>query len=190
MVVLCERKILAYRVPPLLPQPPRFLDHDHRTRFSGGPFFRFPLPDYERYNKYWEKLVFPWYSCPSQPLYFSVFCSGPGLQHFEIIINPDQSAVSVHFMNISPVPEDYSGVGPYNICDDTLVSCSRESIMFPDTCTIYIGSTSPNINSHPILANVLLSGSQGSVPSLCPASGRAVYLDRRNNHRLTVLDFL
>ena len=130
-------------------------------------------------NNNWERLVSSWYSYPSQPLYLSVFCSGAGQLHhfqFEIIIKPDQptSAVSVNPMNNSQISgKSHTGVGQYSICG-----------------TIYTGQTSPNMDSRPILANIVLPGSKSSIPSLCPATGRAVYLDGNNNDGLTVLDFL
>ncbi|KAF8800465.1 hypothetical protein BYT27DRAFT_6832561 [Phlegmacium glaucopus] len=142
-----------------------------------------------------------WYFGSSQPLYFDmVHPRHPELQRFKIIIKPDLSDATLHFINtLQLTPRDFERVATpstSNICEDTLVS-------FPDQCGIYTGSISLSHTTNTIsqgdsyvVSMLLPVDGCGSSHSLCPASGRFVHLDWYYDYypgrtsRIVVVDFL
>ena len=200
VIVLCEEAVLILAIPPLLPQPPDFFDHNP-TRIP--PLFTIPFPDISRHPpRYNWNTISSWYFGSSQPLYFDMLCQDFKLHRFQILLQPDLSAASLHVINISEqTPHDFNYVvfNDYRICEDSLVSCwtcfdseQDEEDEFHPGCGVYTSPPFANGISHgsPAAKIVLLPDVEfefKSVLFLCPASGRIVYLD--NNNSVAVLDF-
>ena len=193
VIILCGEAVLICAIPPLLPQPPDFFDHNPTHMPS---LFTIPFPDISRHppRKDWNTMS-PWYFGSSQPLYFDMLCQDFKLHRFQISLQPDLSAASLHVINVSeqtPHDFDYVIFKNYRICEDTLVSCWTYSDWDYYQCGIYTGLTSPpfaNDISHggPAAKMLLPDIEYKSVLFLCPASGRVVRLD--NNNSVAVLDF-
>ena len=108
-------------IPPLLPQPPDFLD-DNFTYIP--PLFTFPFPEMALDDAGW-KTVSSWYFGSSRPFYFDMLCQDSKRQRFQITLKPDLSAASLHAINASeifPLDDGSTLFQGYRICEDTLVS--------------------------------------------------------------------
>ena len=190
VIVLCEEAVLIYAIPPLLPQPPDFFDHNP-THIP--PLFTIPFPDISRHppRKNWNTIS-PWYFGSSQPLYFDMLCRDFKLHRFQILLQPDLSAASLHVINISEeTPHDFSCVffNNYRICEDSLVSCWTYSNGEPEECGVYMSLPFGNDISHGgSAAKILFSNENGYILFLCPTSGRLVCQDYETN-RVALLDF-
>ena len=138
-----------------------------------------------------------WYFGSSQPLYFDMICQGSKLHRFQIILKPDLSTASLHFVNTSElIPHDFEYVffEDYRICEDTLVSCwfyDDHDDPVQHQCGVYTGLTSTRfaVISHDGPATKMLLPGIGHEYRLfwCPASGRFVLLDSSDS--VVVLDF-
>ncbi|KAF8804221.1 hypothetical protein BYT27DRAFT_7194654 [Phlegmacium glaucopus] len=197
IVILHEEGIFIWAIPPLS-QPTDF-DRDNIPRLQ--PLIRLKFPDgLARHPEppMWRRMS-SWYFGSSQPLYFDmVHPRHLELQRFKIIIEPDLSDATLHFINtLQLTPRDSERLATpstSNICEDTMVSFWDTS----DHCGIYTGS----ILSHPtnsvshrdpyVVSMLLPMDGRGHSHSLCPASGRFVYLDYSDGdiERIVVVDFL
>ena len=190
VIVLCDEAILIYAIPPLSSEPPDFFD-PNPTHIPA--LFTIPLPDdIVLHSDFIEwKTTSSWYFSSSHPLYFDVLCHDSKLHRFKLIVEPDLSDASLHVIITSELTlHDFVEVSfqSYRICEDTLVSCW---IDYEYEWGVYMGSTSPrlaNVISHggPVPKMTLHKG-YGCNLSLCPASGRFVFLDESNS--AFVLDF-
>ena len=200
MIVLCEEAVLIWAIPPLLPQPPNFFDHN--PTHVPSPLFTIPFP--EGIALYPARMgwntISSWYFGSSQPLYFDTLCPGSKLNRFQIILKPDLSTASLHVINtfeLTPHDFNYVSFQDYRICEDTLVSCwSYYDGGWggpPSQCGVYTGLTSArfaDVISHGGPAAKMLLPEIGSSKYLshflCPASGRFVLLD--SSDTVAVLD--
>ena len=116
-----------------------------------------------------------WYIGSWGPIYFDIFHTDSKLQRFKIIIKPDLSDASLHFLNMSEITSDdfleslevYCERG-YRICEDALVYFWKNRFM---TWGVYVGLTSTPFT------NVVKQWSEiFDSFSLCPTSGRFVYI--------------
>ena len=193
VIVLCDEAVLIWAIPPLLPQPPDFFDHNP-TRLP-SPLFTIPFPDdialhTERVG--WN-VISSWYFSTSHPLYFEALCQDSKLHRFQIMLKPDLSAASLHVIHTSELtPHDFKVVSFHDarICEDTLVSCWSGG--HQSGHGLYTGLTSTrfaDIISHSgPAAKMLILPNIGCEYHLfsCPTSGRFVLLDRNNS--VSVLD--
>ena len=111
------------------------------------------------------------------------------LNQFQIILKPDLSAASLHVISIEVAPHDLGHVSfeDYRICEDTLVSCWMNSRLDQYQSGVYTelltsARFANDISQCGPAAKMLLPGAgQRYYFSLCPASGRLVYLDSNDN---------
>ena len=201
VIVLHDKEILIWAIPPLLPQPPDFFDH-HPTHIP--PLLIIPLPvdieidpDFIKWNR-----ISSWYFGSSQPLYCDLLGPGSTIHRFQIVIEPDLSTASLHVINTSEITSyDFTKVylPPYMICEDTLVSYfiisnyNHDTHQYQYQICLYTGLTTANgIFSHGgPAANMLLSDiRRGCNLFPCPASGRFVlHVDSRDSDSIAILDF-
>ncbi|KAF8801207.1 hypothetical protein BYT27DRAFT_7198526 [Phlegmacium glaucopus] len=195
IAILHQEGIWIWAIPPLA--QPANLDCENLAQLP--PLIRLKFPDGVALHPEppeW-RILSSWYFGSSQPLYFDmVHARHLQLQRFKLIIKPDLSDATLHLINtLQLTAHDSEGaVTPSvsNICEDILVS-------FWDTldrCGIYTGS----ILSHPtntipcgdpfVVSMVLPVDGCGHSHSLCPVSGRFVYLDWGDIDRIVVFDFL
>ena len=162
---------------PPLPSPelsdlPAFLDNN-ATHIS--PLFKIPFPDgiIHHTHKILEWLVLSsWYFEFWDSIYFGVLSSDSTLQRFKIIIKPDLSDASLHFINVSEIIsaglikslKSYSYCDGLRICEDALVYFWNNR----KTWGAYAGLTSAPFTN-------VVTQWDGHVDSLCPTSGRFVY---------------
>ena len=205
VIVLHDKEILIWAIPPLLPQPPDFFDH-HPTHIP--PLLIIPLPVDIKIDPNFSKwnTISSWYFGSSQPLYCDLLGPGSTIHRFQIVIEPDLSTASLHVINTPEItPYDFTKVylPAYMICEDTLVSYfiisnyNRDTRQYQYQTSLYTGLTTANgIISHSgPAANMLLSDiGPGFGPRCslfpCPASGRFVLqVDSGDSDSITVLDF-
>jgi hypothetical protein len=189
VIVLCEEAVLIWVIPPLLPQPPDFFDHNP-THIP--PLFTIPFPDcivpHSEFIQW--KTICSWYFGSSQPLYFDMLCQDSKLHRFKIVVKPDLSTASLHVVKTSELtPHDLRCVffDDYRICEDTLVTCwSYDDLRRNQYLRgVYMGSTSACfsnvISNGPAAAKMLLPDISCKYRLyLCPASGRFVRMDSCN----------
>ena len=123
IIILGAEGVLIWAIPPLLPQPLDFVDC-HPTHIP--PLFRIQFPDGIGINLIGRKTMSSWYFGSSQPLYFDMVCQESKLHRFQIILKPDLSTASLHFIHsseLSPHDFEYLSFDDYRICEDTLVCC-------------------------------------------------------------------
>ena len=200
VIVLCQEGVLIWAIPPLLPQPPSFLVDN--PILMPPPLFTIPFPDGILLNHKFVKFnsISSWYSCSSAPLYFSVLCEeskGSKFHRFQIVLEPDLSAASLHVINTSEITHDFENTFPkdYRICEDTHVSCwFYQDPVCPERyqCGVITGLTSARFSdliSYRSPAGNMRFPAHGNdyFFFLCPASGRSVLLGRDNN--VAVLDY-
>lgn len=138
----------------------------------------------------------PWYSGSSQPLYLALICEDPSLHRFQIMLEPDLSTASLHFISTSETnPPDFDNLcfEDYMICEDILVSCGfydNQDDPYQYQCGEYKGlkSTRFAVISHGGPgAKIILPGIGNEYRLFsCPVSGRFVLLDSSNS--VVVLD--
>ena len=189
VIVLIKEAVSIWAIPPLvLPLPPDFFDHNPP---HVPPLFTIPFPDISlRPVRFYWNTISSWYFGSSQPLYFDMLCQDSKLHRFQVLLQPDLSAASLHVMNISEqTAHDFKYVSfeDYRICEDTLVSCW--TLDSKPGCGVYMSLPFANGISHGgPAAKRLLSGIGDCVPYLCPASGRIVRLDKERS-RADLYDF-
>ena len=127
----------------------------------------------------------------SESIYFDILYKDSKLRRFKIIIKPDLSDVSLHFINMmSEINSDdlmlnleiqnvHEG---HRICEDTLVYFWNNRL----TWGAYVGLTSAPFTN-------VVTRWVGYVDSLCPTSGRFVYWTDGGdesfiNYRIVVAD--
>ena len=198
VIVLNQKEIFIWAIPPLSPQPPDFFDH-HPT-YIPPHFIISILDDIEITSEFlrWTTLD-SWYFGSSQPLYCELLC--PDFIHrFQIVIGPDLITASLRAINTSPIsPHDPRQIyfPPLMICKDTLVACIIDSDVDEyenlTVTGIYTGLTTPNgIISHGGPAANMLLPDIGCAYDLfpCPASGRFVRVDNFDeSDSIVILDF-
>ena len=173
---------MIWAIPPLSPQQSdlHFIDNNS-THIP--PSFKIPLPDdilRHSHEILGLMTVSSWYfgSGSSESVYFDFFYTSK-IQKFKIIIKPDLSYASLHVINrISELISDdlITSLGRYStckdqICEDALVYL--RNIPSRKTLGGYAGLI---LTSAPSF-NVVMQWN-GSVESICPASGRFVYWPR------------
>ena len=199
VIIISEGVVLIWAIPPLLPQPPDFCNHN--PTHMPPPLFTIPLPDISLHLERLEwNTICDWYSGSSQPLYFDLLFQDSKLHRFQIILKSDLSSASLHIINTPELtPHDFYYVllEEYSICENTLVSSWVYSDSRQDQyqCGVYMGLTTPpsesanGMISHVSPAAKILLPDIGHkfVLFLCPASGRIVRMDSSNS--VAVLDF-
>ena len=191
VIVLCEEAVLICAIPPLVPQPPDFYDHNP-TPVS--PLFTIPFPDgivlHSDFIQW--KTISSWYFGSSQPLYFDMLCRDSKLHRFKIMLKPDLSTAALHVVitsELTPLNFEIVYLGDYRICEETLVFCWSFDVLrynppsrrnqYRGVCT---GSTSARFsnvttNDCPAAKMILTEFGLQCKYILCPASGRFVLLD-------------
>ena len=218
VIVLNQKEIFIWAIPPLSPQPPDFFDH-HPIHIP--PHFIIPIPGDIENQLSPELLIWStlssWYFGSSQPLYcdlLGLLNSGGDstLHRFQLMIEPDFSTASLHLINtpeISPLEFRNVYFQDYMICEASLVSCfiysnrNYDSDSSHGSCQdeynqvgLYTGLTTDAFFSNGIIpsdgpaVNMLLPDI-GSEYHLfpCPASGRFVRADPSDSDSVAVLDF-
>lgn len=102
VIVLSQEAILICSIPPLLPHPPDFSDHNP-TRIT--PFFtipfKFPNDIVLRSELMRWKTFSSWY-LESTPFYFNIFCQNFYMySRFHIMLKPDLSSISLRVVKTS-----------------------------------------------------------------------------------------
>jgi hypothetical protein len=150
------------------------------------------------------KMVSPWYFGSSHSLYFDMLGLDFKIRRFQIILEPDLSAASLHAINTSEldqvIPHNlyYLSSRSYRICEDNLVSCwtctDPRCYDRPHQyqCGVYTGLTSARfanlISPSGVATEILLPDVKHDFCLFfCPASGRFVFLNSKNS--VVVLDF-
>ena len=188
IIVLCDKAVLIWAIPPLLPQlPDFFLDHNPTHHDMSPPLFTIPFPESVHSPEHlnWNT-VSSWYFGSSQPLYFDMYCRDYKFHRFQIMLKPDLSTASLQVINTcEQTPHDFYDVRfrYYRICEDTLVSCWDCEVS--DKRGVYTGSTSARsanvISDGRPAAKVLLPDYFGltryGILRCCPVSGRLVVMD-------------
>jgi hypothetical protein len=160
-------------MPPLSPQPldlRHFLDNNS-THIP--PLLKIPYPDgIVRHTPIlmWMT-VSSWYFGSWESVYFDIFYKDSTLQRFKIVIKPDLSDVSLHFICMSEITSndlmDYvvvDGVcNAYMIYEDALVYCWNDHKGWG----AYAGLTSAPFTN-------IVTRWNGHTDSICPTSGRFV----------------
>jgi hypothetical protein len=161
------------------------------------PLFKIPFPDgtlrYNREIRRWITLS-SWYFGSWESVYFDLFSTDSKIQRFKLIIKPDLSDASLHFINMSEITSNDLKTAiaalwlsdSYRICEDALV-------IF---CDHYKkGGVFTGLTSAPF-TNVVTPWKFKRARSLCPTSGRFVYCayvdDVRDylSERIVVVDLL
>jgi hypothetical protein len=137
-----------------------------------------------------------WYFGSSNALYFDMISQNSKLHRFQIIIKPDLSAASLHFINTSELSLHdlkYLFLADYKICEDTLLfytfyNYHDETGHYEFGVHTGLTSTRFTINTLQAAKDLLPGFTRPECrPFSCPASGRFVILDCSNN--VVVLDF-
>ena len=196
VIVLIKEAVSIWAIPPLvLPLPPDFFDHNPP---HVPPLFTIPFPDISlRPVRFYWNTISSWYFGSSQPLYFDMLCQDSKLHRFQVLLQPDLSAASLHVMNISEQTHDFKYVSfeDYRICEDTLVSCWFHNDDDSDQyqCGVYTGLTRTRFvvtsrDGRRHAATMLIPGIAHEYHLFsCPVSGRFVLLNSSNS--VVVLDF-
>jgi hypothetical protein len=147
------------------------------------PLFKIPYPDdIVRDTPILTWLtVSSWYFGSMESVYFDILYGDSILQRFKLIVEPDLSEVSLHFINISEITgisnelvrssDGYKICDGYMICDDALVYFWNNL----KTWRSYTGLTSAPFTN-------LVTRYNGHIESFCPASGRFVYRTDDRDH--------
>ena len=206
IIVLYEKDILIWAIPPLSPQPLDFFDH-HPTLIPPLLIIPFPVDIKVRPNTTQWNTISCWYFGSSQPLYCDLLCRDT-IHRFQIMIEPDLSTASLYVINTPTTRPSHNFthvyLPEYMICEDTLVSYfsisdyNRDTRQYQYQPCLYTGLTTANgiISPGGPAANMLLPeierGSNGFDLFPCPASGRFVLRVRSGGGDLdsvAVLDF-
>jgi len=188
IIVFCPEEVLVWAIPSLLPRPyGHFLDNYPFL----PPRFRIPFPHdivYKSVEPLRWNIMSSWYFGSWESIYFDTLCGDSRQHRFKMIVKPDLSDASLHFINtcqLTAYDSWHVSFQRYRICEDTIVSCWRNS----DTrkCGAYTGLTSATFT------NLSEWGESGR--SLCPASGRFVYFanddddEDNDDGKIIVVDF-
>ena len=194
IIVLCGEGILIWAIPPLSTQPSdlpdSFLDNNPTHIL---PIFRIPFSDdiLRQSHKILEWMtVTSWYF-GSESIYFDIFYTDSKLLRFKIVVKPDLSDASLHFVkeinNISDglmkslCSLSLSHSEGYRICEDALVYVWSYYLK-PRTWGAYTGLTSAPFTN-------FVTQWKGYVDSLCPTSGRLVHhAENGSRARIVVVD--
>ena len=193
IVALPNDKLLVWGIPPLSPHPLDFLN-DNPTRIP--PLLKTSLPDgIPRISKciMWETIL-DWYARSSQSIHLGVIDEDfdSDIHNVEIVIKPDLSDIFLYVINTCQFPRgvDRICIPRYHILEDhthvSEVHVSEVGVTNNDN-EIYIRSTPES----PIFLRLSLPGLGAlNMSTSCPASGRVVYFQPRNNRKMVVVDFL
>ena len=175
IVVFCKEAVLIWAIPPLSPQPSDLCEHfldNNPTHIP--PLLKIPFPDgIIRHTEILKWMtVSSWYF-GSESIYFDIFYTDSKLQRFKIIIKPDLSDASLHFMNMSEIISydlmksltAYEVCEEYRICEDALVYFWNNNNKTSGTYAGLISAPFTNV----------VTQRDGYLHSLCPTSGRFVY---------------
>ena len=186
IIVSCADRILVWAIPPLLPHSPDHFFDDNPIHLP--PLFRIPFPDdtvYLGIPLIW-KTISPWYSGSRESIYFDIVRLDSILDRFKLIVKPDLSGASLHLINTSKLtPDEFENISfpsSYRICEETLSSFWRSS----SRCGVHTGLTSTHFPDSAVRYWITKHNH-----SLCPASGRFVYLTFDDkNFSVVVMDLI
>ena len=110
----------------------------------------------------------------SESIYFDIFYADSKVQRFKIVIKPDLSDASLHFINMSEInSEDFmESLGSYRVCDGYQI-CEDALVYLWDNGNCKAWGTYAGLTSAPF-TNIVTRW-DARFDSLCPASGRFVY---------------
>ena len=174
IIVFCKEEILVWAIPPLLPPQTSDTPNDNNPTHI-PPLFKIPFPDailrpaHEILD--WMTLSSWCFGC-WESIYFGILFSDSKLQRFKLIIKPDFSDASLHFVDMCEIISDglidsldaYRCCDGFRICEDALVYFWNNR----KTWGAYAGSTSAPFTN-------VVTRWDGHIDSLCPTSGRFVY---------------
>ena len=181
VIVLCEEAVLIWAIPPLLPGPPDFFDHN--PPHVPPPLFAIPFP-YKiplHPDRTCWKTISSWYFGSSHPLYFGILCEEIDLHRFQIMLKSDLSTASLHVIHTSELtPVSFQNC---KILGYTPVSfhCYYDEAY---QSGIYTGLTSARIAD--IISHCGPDIGRDYRLFSCPASGKFVLLN--SYHSVFVLD--
>jgi hypothetical protein len=182
-------------MPPLSPQSSDLHHFLNNNSTHIPPLLKIPFPDgFVRGIPIHSWLtVSSWYFGSWESVYFDILYTDSILQRFKIIVEPDLSEVSLHFINIFEitgisnelVTSSYGNrdriCRGYMICDDALVYFWNGRKMG----RAYTGLTTAPLTNFVTRYN-------GQIESICPTSGRFVYRtddrDHDNRRKIGVVD--
>ena len=159
-------------MPPLSPQPSDLGHFLNNNSTHIPPLLKIPYPDgVVRHTPIFTWIIVSsWYFGSWGSVYFDIFYEDSILQRFKIVIKPDLSDVSLHFINTSEIPKDFmksleaAGVcDAYMICEDALVYIWNDHMGW----RAYTGLTSAPFTN-------VVTRWNGHTDSICPTSGRFV----------------
>ena len=195
IIVLHNRQILIWGVPPLSPHHPPDFHNDNPTHIS--PLLKTSLPDDITRNSKrirWE-MILDWYADSLQSIHLGVSTEVLNMHHVEIVIKPDLSDISLHVIHTWQLAPGFHTIlwPQYHIFED-YTHVSQAYVMNDRKGKMHIWSTSsrpPNVISpeSPITLTLSLPGAL-LIPSPSSASGRFVYVPRNPSHDIVVVDFL
>jgi len=191
IMVFCPKEILIWAIPPLSPQPSDPLDYSlDNDPAHIPPLFRVPILDGALSNAEimgW-KILSSWYFESWEAIYFDICCRNSRFYRFKLVVKPDLSDTSLHFIDTSEFsPDNFFDTlfQPCRICEGSLVS--HWSNPSTGKCEAYTGLTPTSFtgcDEYQI----------GYRHSLCAASGRFVYVqgvgDDFADERIVVVDLL
>ena len=137
--------------------------------------------------------VSSWYFGSLDSIYFNVLYTDSKLQRFKIIIKPDLSDASLHFINMSEFISDdlKNSLEAYRIqvCDGYRI-CEDALVWFWNNPSRKTWGTYTGLTSTPSPLTNVVTRWNGQVESLCPTSGRFVYCtdDGFIRRRIVVVD--
>jgi hypothetical protein len=179
IIVFSKEGILIWAMPPLSPQSSDLLHFLDNNSTHIPPLLKIPFPEgIIRHNHKilrWMT-VSSWYFGSWESVYFDILYKDSKLQRFKIIVKPDLSDVSLHFINISEIISNdlmrfsypYNIYDGYMICDDALVCFWNDrNDLNSNAWRAYTGLTSAPFTN-------VVTRCNGEIDSLCPASGRFV----------------
>jgi hypothetical protein len=195
IIIFSREGVLIWAIPPLSTQPLDLRDHfldSNPTHIP--PLFKIPFPN--GIVRHTPEIIewmtaCPWYLGSWESVYFVIFYTDSKLQRFKIIIKPDLSDASLHFMNTTETIsddlmkslEEYTVSDGYRICEGALVYSWDKDNCF-EMWGAYTGLTSAPFtsvvktwrayNGSTSAPNVVPEWNR-SVHSLCPTSGRFAF---------------
>ena len=170
-MIFCCEELFIWAIPSLSPHQSDFRDFLNHNSTLLPPLLKIPFPNgiLRDIPIFRWMAVNSWYYKSPESAYFDILYEDSILQRFKLIIEPDLSDGSLHFINKSEFNSDnllklYRVCG-YRICEDALVYFWNNSKMWG----VYTG-----LKSAPFTFTNLVTQS-GHIDSICPASGRYVY---------------
>jgi hypothetical protein len=178
---------LIWAIPPLSP-PSDLPDRNDPTHIT--PLLKIPFPDgiirHTPEIHEWMRIS-SWHFGSWESFYFDIFYTDSKLQRFKIIIKPNLSDASLQVINTSDIISDdiMTSLKAFRICDGYRI-CEDALVYFWNNRFEKWG-TYTGLMSAP-LTNVVTRWN-GSIDSLCPASGRFAYFaDDDDGERIVVVD--